>query len=454
MASSSPIASLPEGEPRQAAIELVVIGIVAAFAAAVVTRSYDVAGGLLVVAILFPPTMLLLRRAWFNEDDPVVRRLFVAGAVAKLGGVALRYVVAFSLYGGTADAEAYHVSGAVIAQELRQGQLTHVAIGHGSIIGTNAIELITGLVYTITGATKVGGFVAFAWLGYWGAFMCYRAFKIAMPRGRHRLYAGLIFLMPSMVFWPSSLGKEAIMIFGLGLSLLGIARLLRHLPRAFPVLVAGLFVTGIVRPHITLLTIIATLGAYFRLDPEPGTRRRPLIARVPAFLVLLVLSVLALAAVGSKFNVDPTDTASISGIAAQASAQTSEGGSEFKPVALTNPLAIIPAVFTVLYRPTVLEASGLQVAAVASECTALLLLTIFALRRMRLRTLIGDPYARLALVYVGLFCFAFSSFANFGILARQRVQTLPLLFVLLALPDKEVADEPAESVGDLDVERR
>ena len=48
----------------------------------------------------------------------------------------------------------------------------------------------------------------------------------------------------------------------------------------------------------------------------------------------------------------------------------------------------------------------------------------------RLRT---QPYVTLALFYVLMFIFGFGTIANFGILARQRSQVMPFLFVLLSL---------------------
>jgi len=39
-----------------------------------------------------------------------------------------------------------------------------------------------------------------------------------------------------------------------------------------------------------------------------------------------------------------------------------------------------------------------------------------------------------ALVYLAVFFFAFGTISNFGILARQRSQAMPFVFVLLALP--------------------
>ena len=45
-----------------------------------------------------------------------------------------------------------------------------------------------------------------------------------------------------------------------------------------------------------------------------------------------------------------------------------------------------------------------------------------------------QPYVAFCLTYTLLFVVAFSSFANFGILTRQRVQVFPFVLVLLALP--------------------
>ena len=44
---------------------------------------------------------------------------------------------------------------------------------------------------------------------------------------------------------------------------------------------------------------------------------------------------------------------------------------------------------------------------------------------------------RTLLVYLGVFFFAFGTRANVGILARQRSQAMPFVFVLLCLPPVE-----------------
>jgi uncharacterized membrane protein len=55
----------------------------------------------------------------------------------------------------------------------------------------------------------------------------------------------------------------------------------------------------------------------------------------------------------------------------------------------------------------------------------------------------SEPYVTYAIVYLLIFFFAFGTIGNFGILARQRTQAMPLLFVLLALyPLSRKADAP------------
>ena len=50
------------------------------------------------------------------------------------------------------------------------------------------------------------------------------------------------------------------------------------------------------------------------------------------------------------------------------------------------------------------------------------------------RQLRSNPYVMLAVAYILMFVFAFGTIANFGILARERSQLMPFVFVLLAVP--------------------
>jgi hypothetical protein len=90
-----------------------------------------------------------------------------------------------------------------------------------------------------------------------------------------------------------------------------------------------------------------------------------------------------------------------------------------------------------------LVGDGLLQALIASvEGLVMLCLLLASIARLRSvpRLARDRPYIMLALVYTLLFCMAFSSLGNFGILTRQRVQLLPIALVLLALPSGPVRD--------------
>ena len=71
-------------------------------------------------------------------------------------------------------------------------------------MGTGFMRMVTGVVYVVTGPSLVGGFLVFSVLGFWGIYFVYRAF-VALPcrEGNDWLYGLLMFLLPSMLFWPS-----------------------------------------------------------------------------------------------------------------------------------------------------------------------------------------------------------------------------------------------------------
>jgi hypothetical protein len=67
-----------------------------------------------------------------------------------------------------------------------------------------------------------------------------------------------------------------------------------------------------------------------------------------------------------------------------------------------------------------------------------LILALFVTSYRRLgalpRAMVKIPYVAFSVVFSLGFIFAFASVGNFGIMVRQRVQLLPFLLVILAMP--------------------
>lgn len=390
---------------------------------------YDVAGGIVVahvLALVTVPVLLWLTR---SKGDRRVRRLIVAALLAKLVGTLVRYAVLISVY-REGDALEYHRVGSGLAEFFRNGDFT-VDLGQ-RVVGTGFIEILTGLIYTLTGSTFLGGFLVYSWLGFWGLYLFYRAFRIACPGGEHRQYALLLFFLPSMLFWPSSIGKEAWMTLCLGAFAYGAARLVAHRGQVLPWITAGVLGSAMVRPHVTLIAVVSLMAAYLLTGAKRSSYGRPL-SKMVGIVVLIGVFAFALSAVQDFFRLD--EERSVEEVLNSTEARTSKGGSEFATPGARSPLELPLAIFSVIFRPLPFEAGNLQ--AFVASVEGVFLLVLFVRRRRRLGNVIPRrraPYLGFVTAYSLLFTFAFSNVSNFGILARQRTQLFPFLLVVLAVP--------------------
>jgi hypothetical protein len=396
--------------------------------------SFDVWGAVLLAPILIGVSVPVLRRQAVRESDAGTFRLLLLALIVKLAGAVARYYVAFSVYGGAADAARYHKAGVDLAGSFRHLDLAGVHL----VTGTPFIENATGLVYALIGPSKLGGFVFFSWLGFWGLYLFYRAFTIAVPLGRRRSYAHLLFFLPSLVFWPSGIGKEAWMMFSLGIAVYGVAKILTYATwRGILLCIAGLWAAGMVRPPMAALVAVSLAAAVVTRKSRVELRElAPIVKGV--LIVVVVVSAAVLVGRSDRFlQSSGIDTSGgIGSTLTDVQSRTAEGGASFVPSIVSSPARAPLAAVTVLFRPFVFEAHNLQSLFTAIEGTALL---IFCLLRFRwgwaaLRSLRQQPFVVFCLVFSALFIVAFSSFANFGLLARERVQLYQLLLVLFSIP--------------------
>ena len=357
---------------------------------------------------------------------------------AKLVACWLRYWVAFDVYHGSTDSLGYHKAGEAIAAGLWHGQLTL----DGPPIGTEALETATGLVYAVIGPTLLGGYLVFGWLALWGCWMCYRALRIAVPDARTHRYAALVLFLPSLLYWPSSIGKEALMLLGIGAVALGVAKLTSghtapgsgHGTGLSP-LVGGLVLTGLIRPHVAVLLAAGVFLAYVVRRPRRRTLTSPVshvVGLAAAGLVVLVL----VSAAARFLKVDEVNATAIRDTLEATAERTATGGSEFAAQPVTSVADMPTALATVIFRPWPWEAHNAQALVASVESVVLLLLVVWGWRRLVAlpRLVLREPYVAFAVTYVLLFVYAFSTFGNFGLLVRERVQVLPLVLLLPCLP--------------------
>ena len=414
----------------------VLVGVVAAavFSWALETQSYNVWGAVLLVPLVLAVNIILIWRVTRRDDEPWLAGVMGAAYAAKVVGALARYYVAYVVYGGRADAQRYNLFAAYAFRRWREGDVTWE---WGGKQGTQYMELITTAVYTVIGPSPLTAFVVFASLAFWGQYLLFRAFRTALPDGNGRRYALLVLLLPSMLYWPSSIGKEAWLMLFVGVIALGAAWFFTRRPRAWVLLGVGAAGTAIVRPHIAVLLFAAILVAQlFRPTAKTSTG---ILTKAFGVMVMVGAAYILTSQSAAFLGIDDFSWQAVTESVSEAGEQASESGSTFAPTPVTSLWGVPAAVVTVLFRPFPWEATNAQMFLQSLEGVFLIVLVVKAWPRLRRfpRLLRTSPYVTFAVVYVGGFIWAFSGFGNFGILARQRVLMLPFFLVLLALPPIE-----------------
>lgn len=383
---------------------------------------------LLVIPLLTLLTLPVLISASRRE-----LRFDLAGIAAT--GLGLRFFATFYRMTHGFDAYVYNKEGDRIAEAFRHFRFD---VDPGAPVpGTGGFRIVAGVVSVFTGSNLTAKFLIFAWLGFLGCFLMYRAFVTALPKADHHRFALLIFLWPSLFFWPSSIGKDCWMLLTLGIASVGAARVLGRHPGGYTLLVVGLLLGSFVRPHVSLMALLAFGVALLigrRDSARPGITPSS-IAKIAGLVILIGIGGVLASRAADVLDVNDFSGSSINTALENNVGRTDEGGSTFAPANPQNPLGYIESAFTILYRPLPIESHGSEQIATSLEGLFLLGLTLASWRRLasifgRLRS---EPYVTYALVYLLMFFFAFGTMSNFGILARQRSQAIPFVFVLLSV---------------------
>jgi hypothetical protein len=419
---------------------LVIVGI-ALFAINPSPRGYgSTVSGVLVALILTPFVILLATVARHRE-----RSFDLGGMIIASWGAHL--IAAYFRFGEAVDALDYNASGRDLAGSFRS--LDFFVDTGREVPGTGSVRYLTGLIHVATGSTFFATFLIFTALSFIGMYWFYRAFEIGFPRGDRKRYALLLFFWPTLVYWPSSLGKDACLVAAIGLASLGVARLLQHRRGGLTLTALGTLAAAMIRPHVAMLVVIALMAALLlRRSRGDGVGR--LTAKVFAVGLLLVGGSVLSSATAEFLDLENLGISEVNEALDTTVIRTEQGGSAFTPVRATNPIMYPFSFITVLYRPFPGEAgSDLDGLLASGAAAGLMLVTLVSLRRIlgALRNLRSEPFVMYAFSYTLVFVYVFSVIGNFGILDRQRTQLLPLLFVVLAAPRAVQPVVPASRRG-------
>ena len=169
-------------------------------------------------------TVRVAPRIAIENDRKWITTLLPLAFVAKMGGSIARYLMVTEVY-GSGDSFGYYNRAIQLVHTWRSYDLPETTFG-GS--GTRFVDLFTSFLFVPSVPTFLFAFLLFATLSFIGLIFFYLAFRRWFRDDPKLLllYAGFVFFMPSLLFWPSSIGKDAIMVFALGIAAYGGARVL------------------------------------------------------------------------------------------------------------------------------------------------------------------------------------------------------------------------------------
>ncbi|MEZ4866334.1 MAG: hypothetical protein R3C14_33765 [Caldilineaceae bacterium] len=356
--------------------------------------------------------------------------LFALALLTKMLGCVGRYWMVYSLYDGASDAPFYHEQGQILTQYFKVFDFSVISTYQARGDGTTMLCHVTGLLYTIMPVSAAGAFFFFAFLSFIGMVFCYRAVRIAWPNADTDNYILFIFFLPSILFWPSSLGKDAWILCWTGLAAWGWVVFTRR-NNLFGLIwiVVALLLLQLVRPHIAAFLALS-MGAAYALYSTRG--QRSVFTWLVGLVVVGGLSYYMLLNGASFLEIDELSVTAIEDRMVEQQQRTTQGGSRYAAVSIFSPTGFVVGLVTAAIRPFPWEANSLPILLTSLETMAWLVL-LWRQRRacwQRLRSIRGDPMAGFALFYALAMFLALTSIGNFGIIARQRVMALPFFWML------------------------
>ncbi|MFM7224732.1 MAG: hypothetical protein ACKO1Y_04755 [Actinomycetota bacterium] len=383
-----------------------------------------------------------------HPDEPWLARFLAWGAIVKVLASLLRYRTLVDAYGAVGDATIYDTWGRRFANVWLNVPGAEIGV-LPDLRKSNFVRWFTGVVYYLFGRDIITGFLVFGLIALVGSYLWYRAGCLAVPFLDRRLFMILMLFAPSLAFWPSSVGKEALMQFGLGAIALGTAyvlrgRLLHGLLVAFP----GAWLVWVVRAHLLGIAVLAAALAYIigrsgRRATTEGSLFKPI-----GMILVALIAVFAVSQGAKALGVDALSLDSIQSELEATQTSTSQGGSKFESSVSLSPLQLPAAAVTVLIRPVPWEVETPNQILASIEGLALVGFMVYrrhslamSLRRLRVQPFLLYCWT-LTITYVMLF----QAFGNFGLLVRQRSIVLPALYLLLCLRT-EPAAVPEPAVG-------
>lgn len=413
--------------------------------------------------LLLAATLLggLLRR--YPNDE---KRLLLAGFVVHVGGVFFQTLVIQYFYGG-GDIDGYFRSGVELANAFRSdfefifpeavrlffhdtdANLPFAVFGGAG--PTGSLTVISAILFYLLGDSLYAASMVFALAAFFGKVALFEAAGLNQSASVRRNILFGCLLVPSVVFWSSTIAKEAIVVAFLGVALLLIRPLVSANLRPLRLMLGLVLLVPVamIKPYV-LLPLTGGLAVWFYW--ERAQRLGRVITIRPAYALIAVgMTLLVVMAVGRLSPQFAVENIAKSASTIQIAGQRVEGGSNYQlreageeteeQQGWQSQLLLAPlALPTALFRPFIFEVRNPMMFLNALETTLLLFLTIRLLIRGGLngvrKAIVGSPLLVFCLVFTIVMGTAVGlGSTNLGSLSRYRMPFMPFFVALVLILD-------------------
>ncbi len=286
---------------------------------------------------------------------------------------------------------------------------------------TKFVMFLTWPFSRFLGLSYASCMVLFSYLGFQGGLLFYLAAKENIkglrPMYRNFTIIELVFLLPNIHFWSSSIGKGAIMLTAIGLIVYGLSRFQK---RAAAIVIGGFFVY-MIRTHV-LFIIILGIGTGLMLTLK-GIKwyYKVLLVAVAVGMGSFILGDLGRYTGSNSINIFDNQ---------KLQKRAYENTKATTGVDINN-YNQAQKLFTFWYRPLFVDAPGFLGIVVSFENFLYLLFTFQIIRYGLVNWKRWNGWFR-----ISLFIFLFGSIAlaqmaaNLGLAMRQKAQIMPLFFIV------------------------
>ena len=243
---------------------------------------------------------------------------------------------------------------------------------------------------------------------------------------KNKLYVYLVLFLPNFHWWTSGIGKDAIICT----TFLGALYFIVN-RKFFSFFLVSLIVIGfLIRSH-TVTMIIISLGMCYFLKPSEF----PNVAKFFFPVILLVAIVFGAPIVANKVSIQSLDSVELIERMELQTERNLKGSTSFDISSYPPPLRL----FTFMYRPLFLDASGAMGLMISFENAILLLLSFLAFRNLKI-VYARDKQLPLEIVYCILvialiWIMLGMTTANLGLAIRQKNQITPYIYYLFVISD-------------------